>query len=476
MTRQALQLSKSGFLHFLQCEKSFWLHERKPHLYPETEVSDYARKLIAEGYAVEGYVNQHLSSRPDGDRYDYQTVFETERGLYARADVVRRNADGTMDLFEIKSSTSAKDEHFVDLAFQALVAEEAGARVSRLFLVHLNGAYQRQGEIDPEALLTIVDVTGQVNALRATVGSQIDAALAVLALPAIDESSCACLWRTRSAHCEAFAYFNPDVPDPSVYDLPYIRGETLARFVDEGRLSLDEIGEDEVSERQALVLQSARASAPVIDHGEIAGFFAKVQYPVHFLDYETYSSAIPLIDGAQPQKHVPFQYSLHIKHAPDDPLLTHVEYLADAAISPLAMIKHMRDNISPRGSVVSWHASFENSKNREMARQFPEMAPFLKDLTARTLDLEDIFKTGYVSIAFRGSTSIKAVLPVLAQDLSYADLSIPNGTAAMEAWARLITMPEGVMRDQLRADMLEYCKRDTYAMVRIFEEMERHVI
>jgi hypothetical protein len=43
----------------------------------------------------------------------------------------------------------------------------------------------------------------------------------------------------------------------------------------------------------------------------------------------------------------------------------------------------------------------------------------------------------------------------------------------MEAWKRLITMANGAEKDQLRKAMLEYCKLDTYAMVRIFEEMER---
>jgi len=50
---------------------------------------------------------------------------------------------------------------------------------------------------------------------------------------------------------------------------------------------------------------------------------------------------------------------------------------------------------------------------------------------------------------------------------------VASGTDAMEAWIRLITMPNSAERDQLREAMLEYCKLDTYAMVRIFEEMER---
>jgi hypothetical protein len=79
----------------------------------------------------------------------------------------------------------------------------------------------------------------------------------------------------------------------------------------------------------------------------------------------------------------------------------------------------------------------------------------------------------YVDIPFAGSTSIKKVLPVVVPDLTYEGMDVASGTDAMEAWIRLITMPNGAEKDQLREAMLEYCKLDTYAMVRIFEEMER---
>jgi len=108
-----------------------------------------------------------------------------------------------------------------------------------------------------------------------------------------------------------------------------------------------------------------------------------------------------------------------------------------------------------------------------MARQYPEKAEFLNALIRRTLDLEALFKAGYVDFAFGGSTSIKKVLPVLVPDLRYEDLAVSNGTDAMDSWTRLISMPDGQEKDKLRAELLAYCKLDTSAMVRIFELIER---
>ena len=108
-----------------------------------------------------------------------------------------------------------------------------------------------------------------------------------------------------------------------------------------------------------------------------------------------------------------------------------------------------------------------------MAAQYRDKADFLQDLIKRTLDLEDVFKEGYVDIAFAGLTSIKKVLPVIVPNLTYEGMDVASGTDAMEAWIRLIAMPNGAEKDRLRETMLEYCKLDTYAMVRIFEEMGR---
>ena len=472
-----MQISKTDFIHYLNCPKSLWLLKHKPDQYPHGEFSDYMKKLTSEGYQVEGCVQKLIKNQPDAASYSFQSVFQTQRGLYAKADVIRNNDDGTINLYEVKSSTSVKDSgqhsQIKDAAFQRIVAEEAGLEVARVFIVHLNKDYVRQGDIDLEELLIFADVTSDVAEVEAATRAEIDGALALLAQHDIDENSCSCLQLTKSNHCDSFSYFNPAIPTPSIYTLPRISKAKIAGFVADGRFDLDEIGLDEVTDKQAFVLQSAHLKTPMIDQTAIAAFFSKATYPIYFIDYETYSSAIPLVDGGRPQAPIPFQYSLHVKRTPDDTELLHAEYLAEAAASPLAMIEHMQSHIGAIGSLVSWHASFENTQNKTMVAQYPDKADFLQDLIKRTLDLEDVFKGGYVDIAFAGSTSIKKVLPVIAPELTYSGMDVASGTDAMEAWNRLITMRNGVEKDQLREAMLKYCKLDTYAMVRIFEEMER---
>ena len=150
-----MQISKTDFIQYLHCPKSLWLLKHKSDDYPHGEFSDYAKKLAAEGYEVEAYVRQLIEAGEDAARFSFQTVFQTDRGLYAKADMVRTNEDGSVNLYEIKSSTrvktDAKHNQVKDACFQMIAAEEVGQNVRDVFIVHLNGEYVRDGEIDPQA-------------------------------------------------------------------------------------------------------------------------------------------------------------------------------------------------------------------------------------------------------------------------------------------------------------------------------------
>jgi hypothetical protein len=75
---------------------------------------------------------------------------------------------------------------------------------------------------------------------------------------------------------------------------------------------------------------------------------------------------------------------------------------------------------------------------------------------------------------FRGSNSIKVVLLVLVPDTSYEGLPIANGENALVTFAYMARgkfTPEEC--EQKREEMLQYCKLDTLAMVKIHEVFEK---
>jgi hypothetical protein len=144
-------------------------------------------------------------------------------------------------------------------------------------------------------------------------------------------------------------------------------------------------------------------------------------------------------------------------------------------------------HIGEKGHVVVWHKGFECNRNLEVAKRVPSAANFMKDINNRIFDLEEVFKKQYyVHKDFKGSSSIKKVLPVLVPDLSYKELDIREGGSAADAWDKLVSAGRrSDLKNRERSDLeeadkiihalREYCKLDTYAMYAIWRELYKLV-
>jgi len=111
--------------------------------------------------------------------------------------------------------------------------------------------------------------------------------------------------------------------------------------------------------------------------------------------------------------------------------------------------------------------------NKEMAKLHPEYATFLEQLNERIYDLGDIVNLGYyLHPGFKGSWSIKHVLPVMVPDLSYKGMAIGKGDQASMAWWNMTFGQVGQReKEQLTEALLRYCELDTLAMVEIYRKL-----
>ena len=92
-------------------------------------------------------------------------------------------------------------------------------------------------------------------------------------------------------------------------------------------------------------------------------------------------------------------------------------------------------------------------------------------IISRIWDQMDVFKKYYCDWRFKGSNSLKNVLPVMAPHLSYGTLEVQEGGTAMAEYARMIRQPEGSEKELIKSNLLEYCKLDTLAMVEIHRKI-----
>lgn len=463
------RLTKTEFVEHQACSKAHWLRLHKPDAIDWPNPDTFDQLQMRWGYDVERIVREHVNTFHDAAHFSYQDEFETEDGLYARADLVRNNNDGSIDLFEVKSSTSLKEtngpDHIDDATFQTVVAERWGVAVRSVYVVHLRKEYVRQGVIDPAELLVFEEVTDQVRERYDEIAAAADEALGFLNQSEIDESWCECLHKSRGNHCAAFEYFNRGIKEPSIYMIPRLR--KAKKFADQGITSLLDVPEEDLSPTQKPVRLAAELGEPIVNRPGMRAFMDQLEWPLYFYDYETVAAPIPRADGHSPRQQIPVQFSLH--RLDEDGTLTHSEYLCMLDGDQEALVLQLIANIGPTGSLIAWNKQFELGCNNLLGKLYPEHVRFLHDMSHRTFDLMDPFKADYVDIAFEGSTSIKKVLPVLCPDLSYNDDAVHDGGMAVAAWVDMCEAINEHKRDRLARELRDYCELDSLAMVRIFE-------
>lgn len=498
-----LPISKSTFLQFQICPKDTWLRLHKPELIEAFTLTEFEKHLLEQGNEVEvwarqlfpdavlvsgtgdGAVEETRRLMADGTNAIFQATFLAD-GFLIKCDVLKRGVGPNVwDVFEIKGTNSLKEgsddrDHISDLTFQKHVLTLAGVAVGRTSIVHLNKDYIRAGAIDVQALFTVTDSSEQVAALSGKLLLQMEAAREYLNRKDEPNIGCDCHLNGRSRHCRTFAYSHPEIPGYSVHDIVRIgqSKKKIEYFMDQRIFTIDDVPPDfKLGEAQQLQVQAHKKRQPIIHRDAIKQLVESYTFPLYFFDYETYAPAIPAFDGYRPYQKIPFQFSLHILRD-EASELEHVEFLhLDRSDPTSALAELLGKHIEPTGTVVVWYASFEKGVNKEIGQRLGAYANQMERINNQVQDLRDVFaKQHFVHPDFRGSTSIKDVMPVLVPTLSYHKLAIQEGATASEQWWTMIDAETSASERAAIADALrEYCKLDSYAMYAIWKEL-RNII
>jgi hypothetical protein len=492
-------LSKSDFMLFLSHPCWLWLKKHDKSKLPAVDdnlqarfdsgsaLESYAERLFRDGTKLgfDGY-DQFISLAActqaviaDGATTLFQAKFDSDR-LSVICDVVELLGDDRVALTEIKSSTSAKPKHVLDLAYQRFVLEQCGFKVERCRVLVVNNKYIRDGEIEADQLFASVDVTAEVEAQLEFVADMIPQALRLMEsteMPNPSPRHCGVVEDSLKNWIPIFKSLLP-LPEKSIYDLPALKPQQVAELEDLGvQLIVDIPPSFKLGRTQKPFVEAVREQKIEIHHDRISEFLSQIQYPIYFLDYESFQDALPPYDGTHPYQQLTIQYSLHVLPEPGAELL-HFEYIHQSRELPFEpLAQSLRLHIGDEGSVIVWNKTFEVSRNKELGELVPELSNFFDCVNDRVVDLMNVFKQGmYIHPDFMGSSSIKKVLPVLAPKLSYKELEVQEGQTASRLWA------EAVMGSKLKSEekqrlfesLLAYCELDTYAMVKIYEILAQH--
>jgi hypothetical protein len=439
------------------------------------EVGVLARGLYPNGILVSkvdatsaAALTQDLISAPSTE-----TIFEAtfaHGAFVARADILRRQNEG-WHVLEVKSNfsdTSSLKDLVDDLAYTVMVLKRAGLLVTKASLVLLSRTF-RFGD-DPVTLFDIVEKTEEVSRRVVEFDASADGVAKILfdgtQPPAVLLSAC------RSCDCFDEACLGSGV-EHTVLEIPSLHYLKLKRLSALGIVDLALAPADlKLNERQQRAMDAALAGNTIVEP-TLGKALQPIVWPCHYLDFETVATVLPIYPGHACHRQVLTQFSIHHRERMDaEP--THDEYLADATKEcERELAEALIAALGDKGSIIVY-SSFEETRIKALRDAMPDLAAPLQAILDRLLDILPIIQDHVYHPEFHGSFSIKKVLPALAPDLSYAGLEVANGDAAITRFARMARGEiTGDLIGSTRQHLLDYCKLDTYAMVRLHETLSR---
>jgi predicted RecB family nuclease len=482
-------LSKSRFITGQQCHLRLWYQCYHPDLASETseaqqgifdvghKVGELATRLYPGGRRIAEDHTHHekavqttlkVIENPEIHAI-YEAAFLSD-DIRVRVDILERLENGRWNLIEVKSSASVKDVHLPDVAVQWHVLRGAGLEIDKAFLMHVNNEYVYDGkELDLNSFFISSDVTKEVVAMQESVPSMISELKAVLSdsdPPDIPPSRHC----NTPYECEFYEHCTKEMPEHWIMDLS---GITQRKLNELAAMGINDIRD--IPSTYSLTALHKRIRTSVLENKEtiseeLEHELTDVEYPVHFLDFETIITAIPRYAGTRPYQTIPFQWSNHILQK--DEFLEHHDYLCNEDKDPREEFTFRLLSVLGMKGTIFIYSSYEIRIIKALSEDLPEYRKKLLDILDRFKDLCVIMKKHFYNPGFHGSFSLKSVLPVLAPDMNYKSLEIQEGGQASLEYLRMIDpSTSSKEREKIREDLLTYCEQDTYAMVRIREEM-----
>jgi hypothetical protein len=252
---------------------------------------------------------------------------------------------------------------------------------------------------------------------------------------------------------EAKGWTSDDLSKPTVLELWNFRGKR--KLIDRNKWFLADVDHDDLgvdaaelglsnSQRQWMQIQWATnaVSLPVehksagffLDHDYMAHEMGSWRYPLHFIDFETSTTALPFHAGMRPYESVAFQFSHHVLER--DGSLRHAgeKLIVEPGEFPnYEFARALRDEMSrDHGSVFMW-ATHENTilthiieqlkKRHDAPGDKAELLAFLQTLikggSRAMIDLRTVAQKGYYHPATKGSNSIKKVMPAILESSAF---------------------------------------------------------
>lgn len=487
-----MNLSKSKYCKGIQCQKILWLDEYKSEeasvidnetvLDNGTNVGVLAKDLF--GFHFDVSFNENLSEMIKDTKALLlnKNVIITEASFnynnnFCSVDILKKDNDN-YEIYEVKSSTEVKDIYVEDLSYQVYILKSLGYNVTKASLVYINKYYIKKGNLDLTKLFVIEDYTNVALSKMSEIAKKIEE-INTYTNTSVEPFSDIDIKCFNPYPCPYFKYCSGNLDKESVFSLRGLSYKKKIEFYKKNIYKYEDLLKSDLPSKYKMQIDfEVNNKEPLIDKDKVKEFLKTLTYPIYFLDFETFQTAVPIYDGTYPYEQIPFQYSLHYEKSNN--LLEHKEFLANPGEDPRrTLAQKLVKDIPKNTCVLAYNMAFEKTIIKRLADTYPDLKEHLLNIRENIKDLmTPFYNKSYYTKEMHGSYSIKYVLPALFPNdpsLNYQNLDqVHNGSEASQAYLKMNECAENE-KSKIRNDLLKYCELDTLAMVRILNKLKEVV-
>ncbi len=459
---------------------------------------------------------------------------------------IRTNIDGLAGWFQLKEQTISIEGQF-EAPEEIITQEKSKFQKPEVEFIFVNDPqyYDYIDLLHRESILSYLNVTEQVLGMEVEIRVKADSYIKIInnnleARPQDYQISKACksceYYVSGDPNCGFFECWKGSSKFPGIFDMYY--GGTIGsnnylnELIKKGKFEFNDIQAERLCKkdgslgtrniRQLIQLENTFNKKEWFSD-EMKAELAKWEYPLHFIDFETFTGALPSHIQMRSFELIAFQWSCHTVAYPGaEPV--HSEFIyTEGGFPNFIFAETLMNHIGLTGTPLMW-STHENTVLRTIYYQMkslnyrnPNLNEWLKKTIkdkefgteGRFIDMNAFTLKHYFHPDMKGKTSIKKVLPSIWNNNKYLhdipyfkkysikDLDnqildpydalfnlanekmrelddemdiqsedVKGGTGAMRAFQR-IRFDNSISKEykeELKLRLLEYCKLDTIAM------------
>ncbi|WP_396161501.1 DUF2779 domain-containing protein [Flavobacterium sp.] len=396
-------------------------------------------------------------------------------------------------------------------------------------------------QLKNEGILDYVDVTQKVLEIQPYIVAKANQFVRILEKGIQQSDFCiskkckSCEFNSREVLPNGYleCWGNEAETKPHIFDLynggsigHYTKGFYLDELISNEKTSLYDIDFERLKntkgelstrgQRQLIQIEKTRLNEEWISDS-LKSLARTFEYPLHFIDFETYTGALPFYKGMRPYELIAFQWSCHTINSPGAvPINTEWFQENSSCLPNFEFALALKKQIGTTGTPFMW-ATHENTVLRTICKQMDlfdykndNLFDWLIGITTdkelnrqgRLVDMNKLTLDHYFHPDMKGKTSIKKVLPAIWNNNDYLhsipyfskyaakdftggiidpydtltagidfentdDDVVKGGTAAIRAYNRILfdNSIGDNQKNELKHQLLRYCELDTMAMV-----------